>query len=180
MEAGNKFCVVLTENAEGKREFYGVGLKIREMYDRNSNVFPDRFGPNAKAVYGSCIYQLADIDADAVASFACTEDAVCYVLKDSSKKPVSIIPEKPDASGLIHFYREGDQWVFLDPEEYEAKKDSLPKVCFATRHPIADFSAKPWPDLGPVAAGLQLSAAENEPTYYSKFTFGVDADDREQ
>jgi hypothetical protein len=147
IEGGHSFLVALTENADGKREFYGLGLKMREKHDGESTVFPDRFGLNAKAVYKSSVYLMTDVDADSVASFACTYDAVFFVMKDNSKKPVSIIPNKPEAAGLIHFYKEGDEWRYVEESEYEDKKGDLPPMCFATRSPIANFGEKHFMDL---------------------------------
>lgn len=94
------------------------------------------------------------------------------MLKDPTKKPVSIIPEKPEAQGLIHFYKKDDAWHFVAEDEYEAKKDSLPQVCFATRSPIDNFSGKSWPDLNRLVRNLSPEA-EGEPTYYAKYTFGT-------
>ena len=59
-------------------------------------------------MFKTCVYLITDVDADSVASFACTQDACFFVLKDNTKKPVSIIPEKPEAQGLIHFYKKDD------------------------------------------------------------------------
>mmetsp|Transcript_37855 Transcript_37855/g.49741 ORF Transcript_37855/g.49741 Transcript_37855/m.49741 type:complete len:82 (-) Transcript_37855:2200-2445(-) len=81
---------------------------MREKYDGSENCFPDRFGPGAKAVYKECVFLITDVDADSVASFACTYDAAFYLMADKTKKPVSIIPDKPEATGLIHFYKEGE------------------------------------------------------------------------
>jgi len=98
-EAGNYFAIVLVQNSQGKKEFYAIGQKTVNTYNPATSSYADfdRFGPNAKAVYGTSIYYLADIDAESVASFACTWNAVAYVLMDTSKKPVSIIPNNPDA-----------------------------------------------------------------------------------
>lgn len=55
-------------------------------------------------------------------------------------KDVSIDPDNPKAKGLIHFYQnEAKEWKFVTQEQYEAQKDSLPNVCFATRHPMKSF-----------------------------------------
>ena len=128
----------------------------------------DRFGPNAKAVYKDTVYLLTDVDASAVASFACSYDAVFFVMKDDTKKPASIIPNKPEASGLIHFYKEGGEWRFVEETEYAAKKDQLPAMCFATRSPIANFSERNFVDLEQLAQLAPLEE-EGEPAYYSKF-----------
>lgn len=56
-------------------------------------------------------------------------------------------PEHPEAKGLIHFYQKinvaGEkEWKFLTQEQYEEQKDSLPDVCFATRHTDKEFVAR--------------------------------------
>ena len=173
IEGGHSFVIALTEDADGKREFYGLGTKLREKHDGEQNVFPDRFGPNAKAVYKNSVFLLTDVDADSVASFACTYDAVFFVMKDNAKQPVSIIPSKPEATGLIHFYKEGDEWRFVEEGEYEEKKGDLPPICFATRSPIANFGERQFMDLEQLAASAPLEA-EGEPTYYSKFVARAD------
>ena len=49
---------------------------------------------------------------------------------------------------MIHFYKERDgEWKFMRHEDYESQKDSLPDLCFATRHHIADLHSKNFPDL---------------------------------
>ena len=56
-------------------------------------------------------------------------------------------PENPEATGLMHFYRvdhptkildgkKAKMWKFVTAEQYEERKDELPDLCFATRHPI--------------------------------------------
>ena len=60
-------------------------------------------------------------------------------------------PENPSATGLMHFYQEDHPekvidgkkakvWKFLSQDQYEAQKDSLPDLCFATRHKIKGLS----------------------------------------
>lgn len=89
-------------------------------------MFPNRFGANAKNMYGSCIYLITDVDAEKVTDYAVTYDSVAYLLKGDEKKSVSIVPEKPDAQGLIHFYKKDGSWVFVTQEEYEEKKGEIP------------------------------------------------------
>lgn len=60
-------------------------------------------------------------------------------------------PENPSATGLMHFYQEEHPekvidgkkakiWKFLSQNQYEEQKDSLPDLCFATRHKIKGLS----------------------------------------
>ena len=59
----------------------------------------------------------------------------------------SINPDKPQEKGLVHFYQvvteqtgeDGKpvkEWRFVSPSEYEAKKNEIPELCYASRHPI--------------------------------------------
>ena len=96
-----------------------------------------------------------------------------FVLQGGKKKPASFVPEKPEASGLIHFYKKENEWKFVTEDEYEAKKDELPAICFATRHAIANFSDKTFPDLTGLEAKLS-TAADSSPEYYAKYTVSDD------
>jgi len=88
---------------------------------------------------------------------------------------VSIVPEKPDASGLIHFYKKEGAWAFVTAEEYEEKKGDLPTLSFATRHSIENFSSKTFADLAALESQLTFSAeADAAPEYYSKYTISDD------
>ena len=66
----------------------------------------------------------------------------------SKKLATSMDPEKPEATGLTHFYQEEDpdskvkKWKFITSEMYEQSKDSLPFICFATRHPIKELTER--------------------------------------
>ena len=80
-----------------------------------------------------------------VASFACTKKATLFLM--ALKKDVQCMdPENPESTGLLHFYQEKhpdkDQmiWKFLTADQYEANKDALPDICFASRHPIHKLS----------------------------------------
>ena len=113
VKTGWGFAIVLTQNADGKKQFYGIGKKIFECHNGVDSVKPDRFGENAKAMYGKCIYMITDVNAEIVADYAVTYHAVAYLLKGEEKKRVSIVPDKPDATGLIHFYKKDGNWVFV-------------------------------------------------------------------
>lgn len=132
----------------------------------------NRFGEHAKEVYNKCIYQIVDIDAAQVADYAVTYNSVTFILKGGQKKPQSIVPEKPDATGLVHFYKSGTEWNYVTADEYEAKKDELPAVCFATHHPIADFANKKFPEISGLEAALNTAdaATDSKAEYYAKYT----------
>lgn len=147
-----------------------------EFHNGTDNVYPNRFGENAKVMYGSCIYLITDVDADRVADYAVTYSAVAYLLKGEDKKQASIVPDKPDATGLIHFYKKDGNWAFVTHDEFDEKKGELPDVCFATRHPIAQFSEKSFADLKALQPQLTL-AAEGDPQYFAKFTLAGDDED---
>lgn len=119
-----------------------------EAHDGKNTVFPARFGENAKSICPH-IYQIVDIDANKIADYAVTYNSVAYLVRGDNKKPISIVPENPDATGIIHFYKkkEDASWVFVTEDDYEAKKEELPKLCFATRANISEFSEKKFADL---------------------------------
>lgn len=112
-----------------------------------------------------------------MADFACSDYSVAFVLKGGAKRPESFVPEKPDTVGLVHFYRKDKAWSFVTADEYEAKKDELPDVCFATHHPIKDFNSKEFPELESISFDTKDAAADAKPEYYAKFT--VDSTDKE-
>ena len=96
----------------------------------------------------------------------------------------SINPNKPEATGLIHFYQSEDgKWNFVSEEDYQSQKSQLPDICFATRHPIKNFETKSFPNLKDLSKNLQQAeshdAVDSEngssiqsdaPLYYSSTT----------
>jgi hypothetical protein len=61
------------------------------------------------------------------------------------------LPDGTKCQGLLHCYKKGDDWHFVGPDEYEAKKKELPDLCFAFKCPITDIKDKEWPDLEALA-----------------------------
>ena len=45
------------------------------------------------------------------------------------------LPDKTKANGIIHFYKKGGEWKFLDKAQYVEAKNAgtLPAVCFAAK-----------------------------------------------
>ena len=88
---------------------------------------------------------------NSVIDFACSKGATCFVMKGADKPLPSIIPDKPDEKGLIHFYKQNEEWKFITNSEYEERKGELPPISFATRHPIGSFLDKNFPNLEELA-----------------------------
>jgi len=59
--------------------------------------------------------------------------------KKTEMKP-SVMPNEPNNRDLVHFYKKGQEWFFVSQEKYTIERDNIPLICFATRHPIKDFS----------------------------------------
>lgn len=87
-----------------------------------------------------------EVNAEQISSFACTLSAIMFLYAKKSEI-YSMDPESPEATGLVHFYQEehpereidgkkAKVWKFLTEEQYEERKETLPDVCFATRHYI--------------------------------------------
>ena len=108
-----------------------------------------RFGGSSQVepVFNQLVYKI-NVDATRIISFACTLDAT-FLLLTGKKEIVSNDPENQNAVGLTHFYQEDNPdkvmdkkgtkakvWKFLTEEQYEERKDSIPGLCFATRHRI--------------------------------------------
>jgi intracellular sulfur oxidation DsrE/DsrF family protein len=63
---GSSFAIVLTEDEQGKKHLYGLGKQTIDFYTCNSSINNNRFGENAKKLYGTCIYEITDVDASKV------------------------------------------------------------------------------------------------------------------
>lgn len=71
--------------------------------------------------------------------------------------------------GLLHFYKSGDEWKFVTPDEYESKKNDLPDLCFAIKCPIEDIAAKEWPDLEKLASEVIDAADKSSEVVHTGF-----------
>lgn len=107
--------------------------------------------------FGNYVKQLS-VDSSQVQSFAVGATTAFMIMQQQSKQTVSMVPDQPDAHGLVHFYQveetkvneQGEsqpvkKWVYVTEEQYEMEKESLPAIVYATRHPIeklADLSRK--------------------------------------
>ena len=127
-------------------------------------------------MFENYIWEVTDVDANSVTDFAMGYRTIAYLIAGDNKSKMSIVPEKPEAKGLIHFFKKDGNWAFVTEDEYEEKKSELPKLSFASRHPISDFNSKTFADLAALESQLTF-AADGEPQYYAKYTLGVSDDE---
>ena len=156
------------------------------MVSENLNEQKKYAGGDVTSVFHNTIGKV-EVDASSISSFACTFNATLF-LYAKKPDPQSMIPDNAEATGLFHFYQEDHPekmiegkkakvWKFITEAEYEERKDSLPDVCFATRHYIeglakvakqvhensatdSDWVYNGLPDLG--QSGIQFDDAAQE------------------
>lgn len=51
----------------------------------------------------------------------------------------------------MHFFKKGNDWVYIAQDEYEERKGELPDLSFAIKCPIEDIPKREWPDLDALA-----------------------------
>ena len=151
-----KGVIVKAKNEEGQLRMYYIRKK-------EDSLSPDGQILDKKTIEtleweSEWVAHITAWDATTITSFGTTYESLAFVRQLPAEKSASIIPDKPDEQGLIHFYRDNGAWVFVTESEYEEKKAELPRLVFATRHSIKDFSDKEWPDLDALAAGLGEAA----------------------
>jgi len=75
-----------------------------------------------------------------------------------------VLPDGQECKGpLLFWFDSSKKFCYLPAHAYEANKDSLPDVCFATHAPIDDIASKPFPSL----SGVEIDeSADPEPRYY--------------
>jgi hypothetical protein len=65
----------------------------------------------------------------------------------------------------MHFYQdESKEWHYLSQKGYEATKDQLPAICYATKEWIEDIPGKEWPEFDETQL-LQDKDDESYPKY---------------
>lgn len=132
VDSGDTKAIVKAQDKDGNIVFYALQ---REGVD-------SRFvgGDSLKSEFKDYISKV-DVQSSRVKDFAMGHNCVFLVMgADKEDKVESIDPDHPQATGLIHFYQTpAKEWKFVTEEQYAAQKDTLPDVCFATRHPIKSF-----------------------------------------
>lgn len=68
------------------------------------------FGLPSKVEHHKTFHEL-EIDINTLEDFTCGKYATYYVFAELLHDQVpSIVPNKPEASGLIHFFKQGSEW----------------------------------------------------------------------
>ena len=104
-----------------------------------------------KELHKNTLFRLTNVDATDVVSFDCGSYLSMFV-NTPQEEAASIIPDREEASGLTHAYKEGSKWKFIPESEYEQRQGELPNISFAIRQPFSDFTSKATylPDLNEV------------------------------
>ena len=128
--------IYVRDTASGNTELYALS-KPSEIATEN------RTGDNYKKVYGDglvLLSEFANLDKELV-DMAMTRNASFIILKNRLALPDGIKPNDPKSRELVHFWKKDGQWIFKGEEELKSTgRDALPDICFATRHPIANFA----------------------------------------
>jgi hypothetical protein len=142
---GNFQSLVLFEDDKGNDVLYSVGTKADGEYhmlgvpsgETNDTTKPFR--------------EIVSYKGREIVDFIAHKYSTLLILGGAKKfdinRSVHHLPGDKSATGLIHFYKKGDEWVFLSEDEYKEKKNEIPDICFATKYPIDDIPSKEWPDL---------------------------------
>ena len=96
--AGYRFCVCQVREEDGNLGFYAVSFN-----DANRKFYG---GDDAlENLQGNWLMKLK-VDADKVFSFDCSRHATFFLMSNKETKWISMDPENPDETGLLHFYQE--------------------------------------------------------------------------
>jgi len=165
-------------DAEGKQSLQAiVGKSVTDFR---------QFGKAEKPESEDILTQLTDLPftAEDVLSFELVKNFTYFIVKDRARPaaPKHELPEGKQATGLLHFYQQEGKWVYVTSEEYAAKKNDLPNVCFAIRAPITNLEAQEFPDLEEILTSFKAkhlkkafwrnsdSVVEDEvPAYFTQF-----------
>ena len=110
-ECGYSHIVVKTLDKDGKDGYYGIA----ENVDESKHIF----GGNFTKVHKEYICKL-HVNESLVLDFSVGYNTTYFVLAPENNFQKSIIPQQPDATGMVHFYKErGGEWKFMRQEEYE-------------------------------------------------------------
>ena len=86
-------------------------------HDYNSS-YENALGTDSKEAGYKGHFIKFELDGASVVDFACSRTASCVIMEGAKPPQGSIIPEKPEETGLIHFYKSGDEWKFITEDEY--------------------------------------------------------------
>lgn len=146
VSVGFDHSLVLVEDANKKQKLFSVGKE-----DTNFKHLGTTQQIAAESVAREIIY-FSDFK---IVDFAASHKFSTVVVGGDSSFEDSLykheLPSGEKASGLVHFYKQGDKWTFLSESQYDAavKSNSVPDVCFAIKTPITNWESalKALPDL---------------------------------
>ena len=152
--------ILAKDNKTQKLELYGI-------HDSPESCF----GKGFERVYGDAnFFKIGpQISHEKVISFSCTIEATFILTLDEQKiKKPSVDPDHPDDRELIHFYKTGNDWKFFHQEDYNdiVKKNTIPEICFATRHPVKNLDL---PNLEDIINAVKLKSQEEVKSAGLKF-----------
>ena len=92
-----------TIDEEEKCGFYGIS-------DHNASA--RQFGTCTEACE-RIIVKLEGFDSSRVLDFACGKRSTMIIMKGNEEAEKSIIPNEPGAKGLVHVYKQDDEWKYI-------------------------------------------------------------------
>lgn len=145
--------LILFENMEGKQVLYAAGIETADNFAHlgcNEDQANDTETPFREVATLSQrrVLALKAHDAPASLLIVAGDDELNKGLYNHS------LPAGKVAHGLLHFYKQGDEWKYVNHEDYQTKSKELPQICFAIRCPISDIPSREWPDLDKLAAEI--------------------------
>jgi hypothetical protein len=150
---GEHHSMILFENQEGKNVLYSVGTEVADNFahlgcredQANDTESPFR---EVQALSQRKVLSFKAHDAPVSLVVVAGDDVLNKGLYNHS------LPGGKVAHGLLHFYKQGDQWKYVGEDEYQGKKQELPPITFAIKCPITDIPSKVWPDLDKLASEI--------------------------
>lgn len=135
--------MVLFEDEKGMEYLYSVGIQD-ENYADSQYLGANDGAADFREIEEYRGQKILDI-------FAATNHASLVLLEEDPLPNHHLLPDGSKSEGLLHFYNKNNAWHFVTQEEYLNKKNELPDICFATKHPIDSIETKTWPNLESLA-----------------------------
>jgi len=137
----------------------GVSFSLFECMDRESKEieiyalggFSEEIGKEKKLIYGDNFWLIQKFSNSKrkIVDFNGTKYATFFIIKNVIEVIPSIVENEPNNHGLTHFYFDEvtKEWEIVKQEDFEdkekgtARKNKMPDLLFATRHPIKNWDA---------------------------------------
>jgi E3 ubiquitin-protein ligase HERC2 len=115
-------------------------------------------------------------------------EEVCYIGFEGEYTPTENIgvhegytcevTKKSPIQGTMHFWKEGDKWIYVSEEGYRQleteERVSIPAISFVTKTHIKDIPSKEWPTLDEKEFLVEENKDGSEPIYAAHNTNGED------